>query len=38
MTLFETIKDQDKKLGEIYKITKDVVMEAYPDIKLGGRS
>lgn len=29
---------KDKKLGEIYKITKEVVAEAYPDIKWGGRS
>ena len=29
---------KDKKLGEIYKITKEVVIEAYPDIKWGGRS
>ena len=29
---------KDKKLGEKYKITKEVVMEAYPDIKWGGRS
>ena len=29
---------KDKRLGEVYKITKDVVAEAYPDIKWGGRS
>ena len=29
---------KDKKLGEIYKITKEVVAEAYPDITWGGRS
>ena len=29
---------KDKKLGEIYKITKEIVAEAYPDIKWGGRS
>jgi len=29
---------KDKRLGEIYKITKDVVAEAYPDITWGGRS
>ena len=29
---------KDKKLGEVYKITKEVVAEAYPDIKWGGRS
>ena len=29
---------KDKRLGEVYKITKDVVSEAYPDIKWGGRS
>ena len=29
---------KDKKLGEVYKITKDVVDEAYPDIKWGNRS
>ena len=29
---------KDKKLGEAYKITKEVVAEAYPDIKWGGRS
>ena len=29
---------KDKKLSEKYKITKDVVTEAYPDIKWGGRS
>ena len=29
---------KDKKLGEVYNITKDVVVEAYPDIEWGGRS
>ena len=29
---------KDKRLGEIYKITKDVVAEAYPDIQWGNRS
>ena len=29
---------KDKKLGTKYKITYDVVREAYPDIKWGGRS
>tara|TARA_Y100001937_G_scaffold22950_1_gene32865 strand:- start:5 stop:613 length:609 start_codon:yes stop_codon:yes gene_type:complete len=29
---------KDKKLGEVYKITKEIVAEAYPDIKWGGRS
>ena len=29
---------KDKKLGEVYKITRDVVEEAYPDIKWGNRS
>ena len=29
---------KDKRLGEVYKITKDVVDEAYPDIKWGNRS
>ena len=29
---------KDKKLGEIYKITKEVVAEANPDITWGGRS
>ena len=29
---------KDKRLGEVYKITKDVVAEAYPDIQWGGRS
>ncbi len=29
---------KDKKLGEVYKITKEVVAEAYPDIQWGGRS
>lgn len=29
---------KDKKLGEKYKITKDIISEAYPDISWGGRS
>ena len=29
---------KDKKLGEKYKITKQIVSEAYPDISWGGRS
>jgi hypothetical protein len=29
---------KDKKLGEKYKITKQIVSEAYPDIHWGGRS
>jgi len=29
---------KDKRLGEVYKITKDVVAEAYPDIQWGNRS
>ena len=29
---------KDKRLGEVYKITRDVVEEAYPDIKWGNRS
>ena len=29
---------KDKNLEEKYKITKDIVSEAYPDIKWGGRS
>ena len=29
---------KDKKLGEVYKITKEIVQEAYPDIQWGGRS
>jgi len=29
---------KDKKLSEKYKITKDIVSEAYPDIQWGGRS
>ena len=29
---------KDKTLGEVYKITKEVVAEAYPDIQWGGRS
>ena len=29
---------KDKKLGEKYKITKEIIAEAYPDIHWGGRS
>ena len=29
---------KDKRLDEVYKITKDIVTEAYPDIQWGGRS
>ena len=29
---------KDKKLAEVYKITKEVVAEAFPDIKWGNRS
>ena len=29
---------KDKRLSEKYKITKEIVVEAYPDIKWGGRS
>lgn len=29
---------KDKRLGERYKITKELVSEAYPDITWGGRS
>tara|TARA_B100000131_G_scaffold128016_1_gene124912 strand:+ start:228 stop:845 length:618 start_codon:yes stop_codon:yes gene_type:complete len=29
---------KDKRLGEVYKVTKEVVAEAYPDIRWGGRS
>jgi len=32
------ILTKDKKLGEKYKITKEIVAEAYPEIKWGGRS
>lgn len=32
------ILTKDKKLGEKYKITKEIVAEAYPDITWGGRS
>ena len=28
---------KDKKLGEVYKITQDVVAQAYPDIQWGNR-
>ena len=31
-------KEEKEKLGEVYNITKDVVVEAYPDIEWGGRS
>ena len=29
---------KDKKLSDEYKITKEIVAEAYPDIQWGGRS
>ena len=29
---------KDKRLGEVYKITKEIIAEAYPDIQWGGRS
>jgi hypothetical protein len=29
---------KDKRLGEVYNITKDVVISAYPTIKWGNRS
>ena len=29
---------KDKKLSERYKITKEIVSEAYPDMQWGGRS
>jgi len=29
---------KDKKLGEVYKVTKEIIAEAYPDIQWGGRS
>jgi len=29
---------KDKRLSEKYKITQDVVAQAYPDINWGGRS
>jgi len=32
------ILTKDKKLGEKYKITKEIVAEAYPDVQWGGRS
>ena len=32
------ILTKDKKLGEKYKITQDIVAEAYPDIRWGNRS
>ena len=32
------ILTKDKKLTDKYKITKDVVSEAYPEITWGGRS
>ena len=28
---------KDKRLGEVYKITQDVVAQAYPDIQWGNR-
>jgi hypothetical protein len=32
------ILTKDKKLGDKYKLTKEIVAEAYPDIKWGNRS
>ena len=32
------ILTKDKKLGDKYKITKEIIAEAYPDIKWGNRS
>ena len=32
------VKVKDRRLEEVYKITKDVVAEAYPDIKWGWRN
>jgi len=29
---------KDKKLGEVYKVTKEIVAEAFPDIQWGNRS
>ena len=29
---------KDKKLSDMYNITKEIVAEAYPDIQWGGRS
>ena len=29
---------KDKRLGEVYKVTKEIVSEAYPDIQWGNRS
>ena len=29
---------KDKRLGEVYKVTKEIVAEAYPDIQWGNRS
>ena len=29
---------KDKRLTDVYKLTYDVVKEAYPDIQWGGRS
>ena len=29
---------KDKRLGEVYKVTKEIVAEAYSDIRWGGRS
>ena len=31
-------KLKDKKLGDKYKLTKEIIAEAYPDIKWGNRS
>ena len=28
---------KDKRLGEVYKITREIVEEAYPDIQWGNR-
>ena len=32
------ILTKDKKLGDKYKLTKEIIAEAYPDIKWGNRS
>ena len=32
------ILTKDKRLGDKYNITKEIVAEAYPEIKWGGRS
>ena len=29
---------KDKRLGEVYKVTKEIIAESYPDIKWGNRS